>query len=276
MCTVVLFRRPGAPWPFVLAANRDELKTRPWRAPARHWPDRPDVVAGLDELAGGSWLGVNDYGMVAAVLNRIGTLGPDEARRSRGELVLEALDHASARDAATALGDLDPEAYRPFNLVVADRLEAYWLRHAGNLPGFGFRDAAGTWREVAPIRLPGQDIARPRGDDGVQCHPIPPGVSMLTAQDLNDPASARIRRYLPRFREARVPDPGADDWEGWIPLLADRESGDGDPRDAMTIVTEGDYGTVCSSLVALSDEGAPRLLFAAGRPDEAPFEPVAI
>ena len=39
----------------------------------------------------------------------------------------------------------------------------------------------------------------------------------------------------------------------------------------MTIVVEGDYGTVCSSLVALPQEGAPRMLFAAGRPDEAPF-----
>ena len=40
---------------------------RPWKAPARHWPDRPNVVAGLDELAGGSWLGMNDEGVVAAV-----------------------------------------------------------------------------------------------------------------------------------------------------------------------------------------------------------------
>src|SRR5689334_23299078 len=115
MCTVVIQRRPNHPWPVLIAANRDEMGDRPWRAPARHWPDRPDVVAGLDELAGGSWLGLNDAGVVAGILNREGTLGPAAGKRSRGELVLEALDHADAAEAARALSHLDPRAYRPFN-----------------------------------------------------------------------------------------------------------------------------------------------------------------
>src|ERR671932_1766584 len=117
MCTVVLLRRPGHRWPLILAANRDEMIGRPAKPPGRHWPDRADVVAGLDELAGGSWLGLNDSGVVAGVLNRHGTLGPAEGRRSRGELVLEALDHADAAEAAEALAALEPRAYRPFNLV---------------------------------------------------------------------------------------------------------------------------------------------------------------
>src|SRR3546814_2463721 len=83
-----------------------------FRSPGRHWPDRPQVVAGIDRLAGGSWLGVNDDGVVAAVLNREGTLGPAPGLRSRGELVLEALDHADAAAAAAALGALNPDAYR--------------------------------------------------------------------------------------------------------------------------------------------------------------------
>ena len=65
MCTIVLLRRVGNAWPLVLAANRDEMGDRPWVAPGRHWPDRADVVAGLDEHAGGTWLGVNDAGVVA-------------------------------------------------------------------------------------------------------------------------------------------------------------------------------------------------------------------
>ena len=47
MCTLVILRRPEAKWPLILAANRDELRSRPWRPPARHWQDRPDVVAGM-------------------------------------------------------------------------------------------------------------------------------------------------------------------------------------------------------------------------------------
>jgi len=84
MCTLVLLRRPGHQWPLILGANRDEMVGRPWKPPGRHWDDRPNVVAGLDELAGGSWLGVNDEGVVAAVLNRVGTLGPADGKRSRG------------------------------------------------------------------------------------------------------------------------------------------------------------------------------------------------
>jgi uncharacterized protein with NRDE domain len=83
MCTVVILRRPGHAWPLLLAANRDEMKDRPWQPPARHWPDRPQVVAGLDELAGGTWLGLNDDGLAAGVLNRRGSLGPELDMRSR-------------------------------------------------------------------------------------------------------------------------------------------------------------------------------------------------
>jgi Transport and Golgi organisation 2 len=201
MCTVVLLRRPQAPWPLLLAANRDELRSRPWRPPARHWPDRPDVVAGLDVLAGGSWLGVNDDGVVAAVLNRVGSLGPAAGKRSRGELVLEALDHADAAAAAKALADLDPDAYRPFNLVIADAKDAFWLRHAGGLPAFGYRSSGGVWREVDPASVPG--AGSPRGGDRskalhpapIESRPLPQGCSMITARDLNDAGSARVRHY---------------------------------------------------------------------------------
>ena len=167
MCTLVLSRRPGTAWPLVLAANRDELADRPARPPGRHWPERPEVVAGLDLQAGGSWLGINDHGVVAGVLNRPGTLGPAAGKRSRGELVLEALDHADAAAAAHALSDLDPDAYRPFNLVIADNRDAFWLRHAGTLPGFAFRTASGAWREIAPHQIPGAAVAEcgPAGRD---------------------------------------------------------------------------------------------------------------
>ena len=179
MCTVVILRRPGHPWPVIIAANLDELAGRPWRAPARHWPDRPEVVAGLDVLAGGSWLGVNDHGVLACVLNRHGTLGPALGKRSRGELVLEVLDHTDAADAARALAALEPDSYRPFNMLIADNRDAFWLAH--------------------------------RGDGrGVDLEPIPAGVSMLTAHDLNDRSGSPLTaRYLDQFRAAPPPDPTA-------------------------------------------------------------------
>src|SRR5271155_1240534 len=154
MCTVVILRRPDDRWPVLIGANRDEMIDRPWKEPGRHWPDRPEVVAGLDMQAGGSWLGLNDWGVAAAVLNRTGSLGPAPGRRSRGELVLEALDHADAVTAAAALADLDPDSYRTFNLIVADERDGFWLRHAGG--------------------------AR------IEVHPLKEGLSLIAAGDIDD------------------------------------------------------------------------------------------
>jgi hypothetical protein len=248
MCTMVILRRPGHLWPLLNAANRDENGNRPWDPPGRHWPDRPEVVAGRDRLAGGSWLGINDHGVVAGILNRRGSLGPESGKRSRGELVLEALDHADAREAVRALAALDDTAYRSFNLVVADNRDAIWIRHTG--------------------------AAR------VELLPVPIGLSMLTAGDLNDETSPRVRRYLPRFKAAAEPDPGTGDWAAWESLLASTERDPADsPRAAMTIVTDGPFGTVSSSLIALPQVGTdqkPIWRFASGRPGDAPFKDVAL
>ena len=84
MCTLLILRRPGHKWPLLLAANRDEIISRPWLPPDHHWPDRPHVLAGKDEEAGGTWLGVNEHGVGAAILNREGSLGPIDEKRTRG------------------------------------------------------------------------------------------------------------------------------------------------------------------------------------------------
>jgi uncharacterized protein with NRDE domain len=241
MCTLVVLRRPGHPWPLLLAANRDELSDRPWSPPGRHWPDHPHVVAGRDDLAGGSWLALADHGLVAAVLNRRGTLGPQAGRRSRGQLALDALAHPDAATAADVLAGPGAGTFRPFNLVIADPARAFWLR-----------------------------------DDGerVTVHALADGLSMLTAGELDDPSSARIAGFRPRFAAAPPPDPDRGDWTAWERLLADTGSATGDPRGAMTIRTDGAYGTVSSALIALA-AGRRRFRFAPGPPDTTPFEEVA-
>ncbi|MCB2107515.1 MAG: NRDE family protein [Rhodobacteraceae bacterium] len=251
MCTVVTLVRPGHRWPFIVAANRDEDISRPWKPPARHWPDRPDVIGGLDIQAGGTWVGINDTGVVACILNRHGTLSPLAGKRSRGELVLEALDHADARDAAGALSDLSARAYRPFNMIVADNRDAWWL---------ALRDGA----------------------DRIALERIPEGLSMFTAGERNDRAETRIDRFLPTFAAATSPDPDDGTWEKWRDLLAARAPDD-DPAKGMTFSTKSGFGTSSSSLLALpSPEDAfktgkkPVWLFAAGPPDSNPFEPVTL
>ena len=119
MCTVILLLRPGHAWPVLIAANRDEMLDRPWDSPGAYWPGQPDVVAGRDRLGGGTWMAVRG-GMVAAVLNRPGSLGPAPGKQSRGGLPLLAVQHGSAAAAASAVTALDGGGYRSFILVVAD------------------------------------------------------------------------------------------------------------------------------------------------------------
>ncbi len=261
MCTLVVLRRPGHPWPLILAANRDEMTGRHWQAPGRHWPERPHILAGLDELGGGSWLGVNDWGVAAGILNRAGSLGPQKDKRSRGELVLAALEHRDASGGATALTRIVPDSYRSFNLVVADRRDAYWVRHRAGPPNPGGRSP------------------------GIEAFELPPGLSMLTAHDRNDPESARIRSYLPRFEAATPPDPHRGAWGAWKRLLASRRFDPGDgPQGAMTVIADSGFETVSSSLIALpglpqnarAKPAKPVWLFAPGRPDKTPYEDVGI
>ncbi len=256
MCTLVILRRIGHPWPLLVAANRDEMGDRPWKPPGRHWPELPRVVAGLDLLAGGTWLGLNDDGVIAAVLNRLNTLGPMPGLRSRGELPLIALAGRAARAAVNCILTLRPADYRPFNMLIADRHEAFWVRCR--------RTEANT--EISQT---------------IEIGEIPAGLSMITAYDCNDLKSPRIRRYLPAFESASVPDPDQHEWTSWTKLLASREHDpDAGPGGAMTVVTETGFGTVSASLLALHQDPQALAngiwLFAPGRPGEAPFQPVSL
>jgi uncharacterized protein with NRDE domain len=215
MCTFILLHRPGADWPLLAAANRDEMLARPWQAPAAHWPEQPDVIGGKDTLAGGTWLAVNGHGVVAAVLNRSGSLGPQDGKRSRGELPLLALRHPSAGTAAEALATLDAGEWRSFNLVVADAESAYFVR--------GLGEAA------------------------VDVQPLLSGLTMVTAGDPNDTSLPRVARHLPRFEYAEPPNP--PDWSTWPALLADDE---GPLEAALTVPETRGFGTASAALVAVS------------------------
>ena len=233
MCTLVILRRPRHRWPVLIGANRDEMIERPSKPPGRHWPDRPELVAGLDMLAGGSWLGINDWGVAAAVLNRHGSLGP-------------LLDHADAAAAAEALSDLDPAAYRTFNLIVADESRGFWLRHAGG----------------------------PR----IELKPLKEGLSMIAAGDLDDLATRRLELALPAFRAWPIPDPDHNDWSGWQSLLGSTRAPPNEPATAaMRFRTDG-YGTVSSALIGLpardEQDRRPIFRFAEWLPHPSPWHDV--
>lgn len=241
MCTVILLHRPGHAWPVLLAANRDEMLDRAWDPPGPWWPDFPAVTGGRDRLSGGTWMAANRDGVVAAVLNRPGSLGPAPDKRSRGELPLLALRATTARQAAAVITTLPAAEWRAFNMVVADRNGGIFLRGEGH---------------GSPEALP-----------------LPPGLSMVTALDPNDLASPRTARHLPRFRAAPVPDPDAGDWAGWEALLADDSVAE-TRADALRVPPTDGFGTVSASLLGIAADGALTWRFAAGPAGAAAFRPV--
>jgi uncharacterized protein with NRDE domain len=247
MCTFVILRRPEHVWPVIIGANRDEMIDRPALAPGRHWSDRAEVIAGMDLLGGGSWLGLNDWGLAAGILNRHGSLGPDATLRSRGELVLEALDHADAVAAAAALTQLDPAAYRSFNLIVADNRDGFWLRHAG----------AGR----------------------IEAFPLHDGLSLIAAGDIDETDTRRLALARPRFEAAAPPDPDRDDWSAWETLLGDPSRPSGEPVNAaLRFATGSGFATLSSALIALPAIGAgerrPRYRYAQWLPEPAPWREI--
>ena len=159
MCLCVLLHREVADYPLVMVANREEHYGRPSRPPS--WIGRdPVVFAGQDERAGGTWQGINQFGLLVAITNRVDA-SSDPRRRSRGLLVLEALRHSSARQAVEwAVQHLETRPYNPHNLICADARQAFVLHYVG----------------------------RP------QVKALSPGLHILADTDIDDPHHPRVQR----------------------------------------------------------------------------------
>ena len=135
MCTLVLLQRPSEL--LAISGNRNELLSRPARGPMVE----KGILAPRDELAHGSWLGLNRHGLFVCVTNRRGAM-IDPSRKSRGLLVLEALQARSARGLHDALLELRGDRHNGFHLVYADLRDAfvswsdgYAVQHALLAPG---------------------------------------------------------------------------------------------------------------------------------------------
>lgn len=117
MCTALIIRRPDS---IIVAANRDEFLRRPALGPTV-LIDEPRAVGGLDLEKRGSWFGVTAGGMLALLTNQPEPDGrPRPDRRSRGEVVMQALQSDGRGAALTRMKQLDARDYNSFNLLLAD------------------------------------------------------------------------------------------------------------------------------------------------------------
>jgi uncharacterized protein with NRDE domain len=237
VCTLIALHRRIAGAPLVVAANRDEFHDRPAEGPAIRMTPEGRIIAPLDRRAGGTWLGIGPQGMFAAVTN-VSAAAPDPGRRSRGHLVIEALAHASAGEAAEAVEKLPMGLYNPFNLFVADRDEAF----------------AFTYEEKPRrIAVGGSTIIV---GNGALDRPTPPKLEGL---------------------EAHVDALGPDEvLDGLAHLCRSHDAvGPRGPLDALCVHTPS-YGTRSSTLLRLGegglDDSSSVLRFADGAPCENTYE----
>jgi uncharacterized protein with NRDE domain len=119
MCLLVLASQAHPRYRLIVAANRDEFHARP-TAPMAIWNDAPDILAGRDLSAQGTWLAVDRQRRFGIVTNfrDVQPRRPDAP--SRGSLIPDWL--ASRSNPAMFLGQLEPDAqrYAGFNLLLND------------------------------------------------------------------------------------------------------------------------------------------------------------
>ncbi len=126
MCLLLLAVQAHPEYKLVIAANRDEFYERP-TAPAGFWDDRPDVLAGRDLRAGGTWLGITRSGRIAALTNYRDPASIKPHAPSRGELVSDFLKGKDSPDAYLTTLAQDGDRFNGFNLIagVKDCLYCY-------------------------------------------------------------------------------------------------------------------------------------------------------
>ena len=147
MCLLIAMSGVVADAPLIVAANRDERLDRPAVPMTVLREHGPRILGGRDELAGGTWLAVNEYGVVAGLTNQPSANGRDPTKRSRGELPLAFAGYATAAEAVAAVAEtLDAAAYNPCWMLVGDRTHA--VLHRDNRP----RQAGGRAARPGVVR----------------------------------------------------------------------------------------------------------------------------
>ncbi len=226
MCLIAVAWKARADLPLVVAANRDEWRERP-AEPAHWWPDHPQLFAGRDLQAGGTWMGVTREARFAAVTNFRDPADKRSTARSRGGLVTDFLLGATSPRAFLASLAARSGEYNGFNLILGDG-ESLWY--------FGSRE--GEAREIEP------------GIHGLSNHLL----------DEPWPKVVRARMAMEAALKERDPSPklfaALSDAEG-APDASLPDTGVGvewERRLASPLITGGDYGTRCSTVVTFSSD----------------------
>jgi len=242
VCLLVLAWNAHPRYRLVLAANRDEYHERP-ADPLAKWPAPNDILAGRDQRAGGTWLGLDRARRFGVVTNFRELQRPRRSAPSRGRLIPDYLGTPQTAESYLARLETDAPGYSGFNLLVGDA-EQLW--YASNRMD----------RFAQPLRA---------------------GVHGLSNEFLDSPwpKLQRVRRAFegwladePSTATVASPaGPASDTVERLFSMLADRtpapegSPGTGLPADwertlSSPFVTHPTYGTRCSTILLIEPSGA--------------------
>lgn len=131
MCLILFAWDTHPKYQLILAANRDEFYDRP-TARADFWENHPDILAGRDLRAGGTWMGINKNGRFTAITNYrdLSNINPDAV--SRGNLTLDFLK--GNEDAASYLKRVSAvrHQFNGFNLLAGNQNFLYYYSNVEN------------------------------------------------------------------------------------------------------------------------------------------------
>jgi uncharacterized protein with NRDE domain len=270
MCTIAILIDIVAGAPLVIAANRDELYSRPTRGP-EVLVATPRVVGGVDELSGGTWLAVRADARFAAVTNQRALAPQMPAARSRGLVVREL---AVSDEPDVEVAGLDPTQYASMNLVWGQpgRVSAAYVR-----------------RELATVEIgveidsPGSAGARSNAQRcGVQIERLGPGIHVMCNDRIGAPGFPRGERLAVGIRAAIAAGAGWPELgQELMTLLADHTHVAPTRATHLPIEIEREltatcihtplYGTRSSTIVAFSERQVIAYLHADGPPCTTPF-----
>ena len=228
MCLIAFAWRAHPRSRLIVAANRDEYFGRP-AASAGFWDDHPNVLAGRDLEAGGTWLGVTLDGRFAALTNYRNPADKKTGAPSRGALVADFLTGRTApQDYARQLEKRAMD-YNGFSLLVADAQSMFFFSNRG-----------GPARRVAP------------GVHGLSNHlldtPWPKvetaktKLAALLERPFDSEAAFRLLDDAERAPGGELPSTG-------VSLELEEK------LSAIRILAVGGYGTRCSTVLSLGEGG---------------------
>ena len=119
MCLLLFAYQSHPDYRLILAANRDEFYDRPTR-PAAFWDDAPEILAGQDLKAGGTWMGITKTGRFAAITNYREAALTKQNTPSRGDLVKDFLMGNSTPQDYLKNVQEKSQIYNGFNLIIGD------------------------------------------------------------------------------------------------------------------------------------------------------------